>query len=184
MREAVFALAFGLIALGATTAIAGQPTTTYHRTGAQDKADDGSFLARSTKGGFVVKLPLPFNDVTMNMSGKSGDIVVHAIGTRSADNMEFSAMATERNEKMKNSDMRESLNDLGKPYGIVPEIAVDHRNGVKVYSTHFATAPQSAYVLVAKTDDRYFTVTCEYPIKKAAAAKPYCEKFLKSFAIE
>ena len=166
-------------------AMASETITTVHRTAAGEKTQDGTFLARSTKGGFVVKLPLQFNDVTMTTPGtKSGDIVVHAIGAKSADNFKFTALATERTKTMRNSDMRQTLVSLGKDQGVTPIITSETRDGVDMFIGHFADHPQPAYVLAAKTDDRYFTLTCEYPAKQAATGKRLCERFLRSFEIE
>jgi len=185
MKKTIVALAVFCCFFGPASTIAAETTTTFHRKAAGVKSEDGTFLARSTMGRFVVKLPLQFNDVTMTTPGtKSGDIVVHTIGAKSADNFKFIAMATERTEKMRNSDLRQSLVSLGKDQGATAAITSETRNGVEMFMAHFADHPQPAYVLVAKTDDRYFTLTCEYPAKQVAAGKHFCERFLRSLEIE
>jgi hypothetical protein len=185
MKKTLVALTVFSSLLGQSSAMAAETITTFHRKAAGVKSEDGTFLARSTKGGFVVKVPIQFNDVTMTTPGtKSGDVVVHAIGANSADGFKFTAMATERTKTMRDSDMKQSLVSLGKEQGVSAAITAETRNGVEMFSAHFADHPQPAYVLVAKTDARYYTLTCEYPAKHVAAGKRLCEAYLRSFEIE
>lgn len=185
MKKTIVALTVFCCFFGPAMTMAAETITTVHRQAAGVKSEDGTFLARSTKGRFVVKLPLQFNDVTMATPGtKSGDIVVHSIGAKSADNFRFQAFATGRTATMLNSDMRQTLVSLGEDQGVTPTITSETRDGVELFTAHFADHPQPAYVLAAKTADRYFTLTCEYPANQAAIGKRLCEGFLQSFEIE
>jgi len=67
-----------------------QPKLDMHRAGVS--ADDGSgwHSAVSTKGGFAVRLPIPFNDFSVH-STNTGE-VSHVIGGKSSEGIKFSAV--------------------------------------------------------------------------------------------
>jgi hypothetical protein len=49
-----------------------KPSLTMHRVQAGERGEDGWYAARSTEGGFSVKLPNKYNDGTIHSKGKDG----------------------------------------------------------------------------------------------------------------
>lgn len=174
---------FGALPYPATHAA--ESVKTIHRADARDRADDGRYFARSTKGGFSVKLPVPFHDYTQTTAAtESGDKVLHIIAGKNLDGFAFTAMALERTALIPDSDVRASLQSIAADEGLDPVITSEIKSGVEMFSTHLVQRPQSAYMLATKTIDRYFHVMCRYPVEKAVLASRTCSDFLSSFKIE
>src|SRR5262245_8731540 len=69
-----------------------QPAMTMHRTQAAELDSSGWTAARSTEGGFTVRLPLRFNDFTIadsNPESITGKMFV--VGAKSAEGLKFTA---------------------------------------------------------------------------------------------
>jgi hypothetical protein len=64
---------------------------TLHRVGAGTPDQAGWYFAKSTKGKFSVKVPVPFNDYTMEVTAEDGRrLGGHGIGGKSLDGITFS----------------------------------------------------------------------------------------------
>ena len=63
---------------------------TTHRQAAGEPGEDGWYLAESTEGGYSVKLPNAFNDLTSTTMTKAGLHTTHAVGTLTEDQVQYS----------------------------------------------------------------------------------------------
>ena len=84
-------LALGL-SVSAASAQQSSPDITMHRKGAGQLDASGWTKAESTQGGFSVRLPIRFNDFTVEMSDPDSPAVrLHAVGGTSTEGVKFLA---------------------------------------------------------------------------------------------
>ena len=90
MRPA--ALLAGVLLVAAAVAQTPPPGLTMHRTQAGEPDASGWMTAASTEGGFSVRLPLKFNDFTVEESNpQAAALRLFVVGTRSREGIKFTA---------------------------------------------------------------------------------------------
>jgi hypothetical protein len=96
IHRSVFVLAVGIAGCQDRAApnradVLNNPALTMHRLQAGFAEADGWYTARSTEGRFIVRVPYPFNDFTINMTEREG-AKVFAVGCVTPGGVKFSAV--------------------------------------------------------------------------------------------
>lgn len=187
VRARLIRIAAGLAAAAATSGAAfgdaAKPQVEMHRTQATEKDESGWYLAKSTKGGFRILSPIPFNDYTIVTEDRNiGRLTLHGVGSKSADGMEFGAIETVRADRQKDVDLRDLIAGVARKQGAaVPEVRLESVGKEEVAFAAFESSSRGVVMRVSKTGTSVFNVVCEYPLAIAEAAKLTCKGYVDSF---
>jgi hypothetical protein len=130
----------------AAACVASQPSLVMHRQLAGEAGADGWYLARSTKGGFSVRLPAQFNDFSIPAARQDNGHLAEldVVGTKIEDTGKFSATCIRYLDKAPGKDaILAPFEDMGgTPFKDV------HGEGVHVRAPEGATR---VYALPGRT---------------------------------
>lgn len=86
-----------------------------HRRAAGEPGEDGWYLTESTEGGYSVKVPFAFNDITGIGRTEKGQVArMYAVGTKTPEGIQFTAVKGARTD---NKPIPEALESLAKGFG-------------------------------------------------------------------
>jgi hypothetical protein len=164
------------------TANAQQPKLEMHRVGVS--ADDGTgwHSAVSTKGGFSIRLPIPFNDFSTH-DARTGE-VSHAVGGKSSEGIKF--MAVEIPVTAKTPD------DLGaipksfssNPANKVADVSRQTKEGAEILSFSVTGPSSTAHFRYVKVKGMLYTLSIEFPNAHREAVAAMKDKFFGSFKLK
>lgn len=189
-RARLIRTAGGLAAVAATSGAAfgdaAKPQVEMHRTQATEKDESGWYLAKSTKGGFRILSPIPFNDYTIVTEDRNiGRLTLHGVGSKSADGMEFGAIETVRTDRQKDVDLRDLIAGVARKQGAaVPDVEVETIGREEVARAAFEGPSRGIVMRVSKTDRGLFNVICDYPVAISESAKLTCADYVDSFRLD
>jgi hypothetical protein len=178
MRAFMSALLLIALLLWPLPVEAEQPKLEMHRLGVNVGDGSGWYLARSTKGSFSVRLPIPFNDfTTYDASTGSASFVV---GGKSSEGVKFAAVETLI------TAATADLDSIPKPFASNPSNKVSNvtrntRDGVDTLSFAVDGPSSGGYFRYIRTKERMYILTIEYPEAHRDLAAASKEKFFASF---
>ncbi|MFD1704190.1 hypothetical protein ACFSCV_14385 [Methylopila henanensis] len=187
MKRRALALALATAAIsGAASGEPAKPKVEMHRTQVAIKDADGWYPAKSTRGRFSVLSPIPFNDYSITFDDPNiGELVLHGVGGKSADGMEFGAIETVRTARQKDVDLRQLVANVAAKQGAaVPEVRPERVGDEDVAHAEFQGRSRGVVMRASKTQVGVYTVVCEYPGAIAEQAKPTCRDYVASFRVE
>lgn len=189
MIPPVLAAAILALALGceAATAAPPPPGLKVHRSQAGEPGRDGWYLAESTEGHFRVKTPIPFNDYTVEGTGKDGrKFGVHCIGCESVEKVKFAVteLGDLPREKKPADMVREMTNGLRKGGKTLSEERVFERGNQTISQFRIATARSSAAMRYVVAEGRLFMQIVEFPPSSGKVAEPLLPQFFDSLEVE
>jgi hypothetical protein len=159
-----------------------QPKLDMHRAGVS--ADDGSgwHSAVSTKGGFAVRLPIPFNDFSVH-STNTGE-VSHVIGGKSSEGIKFSAVESPVTPKTP-----VDLGEIPKSFASggpnkVSELSRSTKDGADTLSFSVTNSASTAYIRYIRTKTALYTLTIESPNAYRDTAAATRDQFFASFKLK
>lgn len=153
-----------------------------HRTQAGTPDQSGWVTAESTGGKFSVKLPLPFNDFTVEENDSSSlTRKVEVVGCKSTEGIKFSASkifykspgtAAKQFEKLKSGD--------GLPGAIVTRGQV---NGYESYDVTIGDASVMAKQRMVLVGDEIYLLIVEWPVGQQTLANSLAARFFDSLSV-
>jgi hypothetical protein len=180
MRAAMSALLLIALALGSLPVKAEQPKPEMHRVGVNVGDGSGWYLAKSTKGSFSVRLPIPFNDFTTYDPGTGS--ASHVVGGKSTEGVKFAAVEapiTTATADLESIPKSFSSNPSNK----VSNIARNTRDGVDTLSFAVDGPSSGGYFRYIRTKERTYMLTIEYPKAYRELATANRDKFFASFEL-
>lgn len=180
MRYFATAVLLVAFALGSLPVEAQQPKLEMHRLGVNVGDGSGWYLARSTKGSFSVRLPIPFNDFTTYDAGTGN--AIHVVGGKSSEGIKFAAVEapiTAATADLENIPKSFASNPSNK----VSDVARDVRDGVDTLSFAVNGPASGGYFRYIRTKERMYTLTIEYPNAYRELATTTKARFLASFEL-
>lgn len=172
---------FGIAIITCAAAKAQQPKLEMHRVGVS--ADDGSgwHAATSTKGGFSISVPIPFNDFTTH-DARTGE-ASHAIGGKSSEGIKF--VAVEVPVTAKTPD----LGTIPKSFSSsrankVSDVSRHTKDGADTISFSVDGPASGAHFRYLKVGGALYTLSIEFPNAYREAAATMKDKFFGSFKLK
>jgi hypothetical protein len=183
----IFRMVLVVIALATAQAANGQqqPPMTMHRTQAGELDSSGWTIARSTEGGFTVRLPLRFNDFTVadsNPDSPTGKMFI--VGAKSAEGLKFTAT---RITYRKADGAATYFAKIGRGEGFqskpqsIKALTVSGRKAVDLQLSTSSAVSYSRYVLL---DSDLIVMTVEAPVTQRSAAATLAPTLFESLAVE
>jgi hypothetical protein len=183
----ILRMALVVITLAAAQAAYGQqqPAMTMHRTQAGELDSSGWTAARSTDGGFTVRLPLRFNDFTIadsNPQSPTGNMFV--VGAKSAEGLKFTAT---RITYRKADGAATYFARIGRGEGLqakpqsVKALTASGRKAVDLQLSTSSAVSYSRYVLL---DSDLIVMTVEAPAAHRSTAETLAPAVFESLAVE
>ena len=178
MRALTTALLLIALPLGWSPAQAQQPKLEMHRVGVDVGDGSGWYLAKSTKGSFAVRLPIPFNDFTTYDAGTG--VANHVVGGKSSEGVKFSAI------EVPITAATASLDSIPKsfasnPANKVSNVASSTHDGIDTLSFSVDGPSSGGYFRYIRTKERMYMLIVEYPKAYRELATASKDKFLASF---
>ena len=183
----IFRMALVVITLAAAQAADAQqqPALTMHRTQAGELDSSGWTAARSTEGGFTVRLPLRFNDFTIadsNPESATGKMFV--VGAKSVEGLKFTAS---RITYRKADGAATYFARIGRGEGLqtkpqsVKALTASGRKAVDLQLSTRSAVSYSRYVLL---DSDIIVMTVEAPAAHRSTAETLAPAVFESLAVE
>jgi hypothetical protein len=182
LRPLVRAVAPALIILASVMAHAQQPKLDMHRAGVS--ADDGSgwHAAVSTKGAFLIRVPIPFNDFTIHDAG-TGE-VSHVIGGKSSEGIKFAAVELPVTARTP-ADLGAIPKALSSnPANKVSDVSRHAKDGVDTLSFAVAGSASSAYFRYVRTKAALYMLSIEFPNAQREVVAAMKDRFFESFKLK
>jgi hypothetical protein len=156
-----------------------------HRAGAGEPDTDGWYTAKSTKGLFTIRLPGPFQDMTISGQDQGVAGYVHTIAHDTVQKVRFAVIASQRADgKLKDGEGPEDLvESLKKEQSITNKCEVTRSN---ISGIEFKAVNKSwgGYMRVFRTKDTMYQLVVEYPTTlPEPPAVADVEKFFNSFRL-
>lgn len=133
---------------------------TAHRRRAGEPGEDGWYLAESTEGGFSVKLPNIFNDMTLRTKSEAGaPLTMYAVATRINDQIQYTAT---RGSRKDNKPIAEALEGFVKVQeaGLKEKVAITQA-GMQGIQTRAVVGPTAAISRVLVTETTIYMLVVE-----------------------
>lgn len=180
MRAFASALLLITLPLGSLPVEAEQPKLEMHRVGVNVGDGSGWYLAKSTKGSFSVRLPIPFNDfTTYDASTGSANYVV---GGKSSEGVKFAAV--EAPITAATADLESIPKSFASnPSNKVSNVARNMRDGADTLSFAVDGPNSGGYFRYVRTKERIYILTIEYPKAYRDLATASKDKFFASFEL-
>ena len=186
MRHALLAalLACGLVLPGGAVA-QDTPKLDMHRSGVNAPEASGWQPAVSTGGAFSVRMPIPFNDFSVHSTDRNiGDMVVHAIGGKSAEGIKFTATENPFTPRSKVPDIGALPDDIGRGGSKISDVSRETKSDIDTVSFTAAGTSTSAYMRAIKTSKALYTLIIEFPNDQRALATDLKDEFFGSFKLK
>lgn len=151
----------------------------FHRKAAGELGADGWYEATSTRGGFSVRLPGPFNDFTQTgLSSNGGKIVIHGIGRSTPGGVKYSAalMISVDDKGLPKSQAGDSFARDGT-LKARREVVCEGVRGIEI---HVQEPKSAAKMRGYDVDNKRYTLIAEYPSDANADVLAQVDKFLNS----
>ena len=180
MRAFMSALLLIALPLWPLPVEAEQPKLEMHRLGVNVGDGSGWYLAKSTKGSFSVRLPIPFNDFTTYDAGTGS--ASHVVGGKSSEGVKFSVVevpitaATADLESIPKSF-------TSNPSNKVSNVTRNTRDGADTLSFAVEGPSSGGYFRYVRTKERMYMLTIEYPTAYRELATAGKDKFFASFEL-
>jgi len=175
-------LPLALVMLPAVAARAQQPKLEMHRTGVVGTDPSGWHLAVSTKGSFSVRMPIPFNDLTVRSTdAKTGEEVTHVIGGKSTEGIKLSAVEMPASAKSAPSLEKILADFSAKPGNKVSDVQRAAKGDADTLSFSVSGTQTSAHVRYIKTKSAMYSLTVEFPNAHRNDVVGVREEFFGSF---
>jgi hypothetical protein len=171
-----------LIILASTPAIAQQPKLEMHRAGVS--ADDGTgwHPAVSTKGGFSIRLPIPFNDFSTHDT-RAGE-VSHVIGGKSSEGIKFMAVEMPVSAKTPGDLGTIPSSFSSNPANKVSDVSRQTKDGADVLSFSVTGPASTAHFRYIKLKGMLYTLSIETPNAHRDTVATMKDKFFGSFKLK
>ncbi|NTF32903.1 hypothetical protein [Rhizobium skierniewicense] len=147
---------------------------------------EGWYPAKSTKGHFFIKSPIPFNDYTITTIDENiGALVIHGIGSKSTDGYEFGTIETVLTEKMKRPEPQMLVDETAKKMkASSPQVSIEDRDNERVSFAELHGSTRTVMMRLSSTSRSFFTVMCDFPKEQNQTGKDICTEYLGSFRID
>jgi hypothetical protein len=180
MRASTTALVLITLALGSLPIKAEQPKLEMHRVGVNVGDGSGWYLAKSTKGSFSVRLPIPFNDFTTYDAGTGN--ASHVVGGKSSEGVKFAVV--EAPITAATADLESIPKSFtSNPSNKVSNVTRNSHDGVDTLSFAVDGPSSGGYFRYIRTKERMYMLTIEYPNAYRELATANKDKFLASFEL-
>ena len=182
----IFRMMLVIIMLGTAHAAYGQqPAMTMHRTQAGELDSSGWTAARSTEGGFAVRLPLRFNDFTVTDSDPASPTgKVFTVGAKSSEGVKITAS---RITYRKADGAATYFAKIGRGEGLqakpqsIKTSTVQGRQAVDLQLSSGSAVSHARYVLL---DSDVIVLIVEAPVAQRSLAADVAPTFFASLAVE
>jgi hypothetical protein len=180
MRALTIVLLAVALTLGALPVEAQQPKLEMHRAGVNVSDGSGWYLAKSTKGSFSVRLPIPFNDFTTYDTGTGS--ASHVVGGKSSEGIKFAAF--ERPITAATADFESIPKSFASnPSNKVSDVTRNMRDGVDTLSFAVDGPSSGGYFRYIRAKERMYMLVIEYPKAYRELATANKDKFFASFEL-
>lgn len=159
---------------------------TMHRLQAGEPDATGWMLAKSTEGGFSVRLPLKFNDFTLAESNpKAAALRTFTVGARSQEGIKFTATRIVYRKGAESAKYFFSRFEKGQDPGATPQrvTPLDFR-GRRAVDIVLARASDVSYQRVVLLDADLLLMVLESPRSHEASAQQFAAAFLDSLLVQ
>jgi len=154
---------------------------TMHRIQSGTPDSTGWITADSSKGHFSVRVPIPFNDFTVEETDPSVPAAqVHTVGCKSSEGIKFIASKITYKEKGYASSFFAKAKSESTP----PTISIIPVSGYPFADSHKNTSSSCAIQRVVLAGEFVFLLVAEWPNSQESLAKPLAKQFLESLKIE
>jgi hypothetical protein len=176
-----------IIMMGTAHAAFGQqqPAMTMHRTQAGELDSSGWTAARSTEGGFAVRLPLRFNDFTVTDSDPASPTgKVFTVGAKSVEGVKITAT---RITYRKADGAATYFTKIGRGEGLqakpqsIKTLTVLGRKAIDLQLSTGSAVSYARYVLLGSD---VIVLIVEAPVAQRSLAEDLAPRFFGSLAVE
>jgi hypothetical protein len=129
MRSLLLGLSLSAVLAIPASAQALPPGMKMHRVQAGEADASGWMLAESTEGGFSVRLPLKFNDFTLETDAKEPTLRLFVVGAKSQEGIKFTATRIVYRKDAESAKHFFSQFETGQGLGTKPERITPRRIG-------------------------------------------------------
>jgi len=174
------------LAVSASIALA-EPKLEMHRSSVNAIDKSGWQLAESSRGGFSVRMPIPFNDFSVRTSDPNiGDTVIHTVGGKSTEGIKISATEVPITPRTKvPADLGTIPEQIGQSAGTkISDVRRDSKGGVDSISFFASRPTTSAYMRTMKTSKAVYSLTIEFPNEQRATVDAVKDEFFASFKLK
>ena len=162
-----------------------KPRLEMHRTAVNEPDASGWHLAVSSKGGFSVRMPIPFNDFSVHSTDSNiGDVVVHAIGAKSSEGIKFTVTENPFTPRSKVPDIGTMPDDIGRSGSKISEVRRKTEGDLDSVSFTATGTATSAYMRTIKTPKALYTLILEFPNAQREVATDLKDPFFDSFKLK
>jgi len=180
-----FALLIGCALVVSVCATAqAEPKLEMHRTAVNAIDKSGWQPADSSRGGFSVRMPIPFNDFSIRDSDpNSANPVTHTIGGKSSEGIKISVTEVPITPRSKvPSDLGTIPEQIGRsPGSKISDVRRDSKGGVDSISFLASGSATSAYMRTVKTPKAVYSLILEFPNAQRATVDAVKDEFFGSF---
>lgn len=160
------------------------PGMTMHRMQAGEPDASGWMLAASAEGGFSVRLPLKFNDFTLESEPKAATLRTFTVGAKSSEGI---ALSTTRIAYRKGAEAAKqffSRFEKGIGLGSTPERARPHTLGERrAVDLTIRSASAVSYQRVVLLESDLLLMSVDSPLGHEATAREVAASFFDSLVI-
>jgi hypothetical protein len=182
-----FAVLFGCGLVLACAVAQAEPKLEMHRTGVNAIDKSGWQLAESSRGGFSVRMPIPFNDFSVRTTDPNiGDMEMHTVGGKSTEGIKISVTEVPITPRSKvPSDLATIPEQIGQSPGTkISDVRRDSKSGIESISFLASRANTSAYMRTVKTAKAIYSLTIEFPNAQRATVDAVKDEFFGSFKLK
>jgi hypothetical protein len=183
-----FSVLFGCgLILSATAVTLAEPKLEMHRSGVNAIDKSGWQLAESSRGGFSIRMPIPFNDFSVRTSDPNvGDTIIHTVGGKSTEGIKLSVTEVPITPRSKvPADLSTIPEQIGQsPRTKISDVRRDSEGGVDSISFLASRPTTSAYMRTVKTSKAVYSLTIEFPNAQRETVDAVKDEFFGSFKLK
>ena len=160
-----------------------KPKQVVHRLQVGTPVATGWITADSSKGRFTVKIPVPFNDVSIVETDPSSITQnIEMVGGKSTEGIKFIAIKTFYREKgSAGKQFEKSKTGGGLPSATTQAIQHNGYPAVDIFFSDSKSRLNSRTVLIG---EEIFMLSVEWPIEQDSLARPLVRPFLESLNVQ
>lgn len=163
-----------------------EPQLVLHRKWVETQDADGWYPAKSTKGHFFIKSPIPFNDYTITTVDENiGTLVIHGVGSKSTDGYEFGALETVLTEKSNPPNLQLLVDAVAKKLKTAsPNVSFHEKEGKIFGFAEVSGSNRTIIMRLSLIQKRLFNVMCDFPTEQGQTGRDICKQYIESFRTE
>src|SRR5882757_400736 len=184
MRSLLLALSLSAVLAIPASAQTLPPGMKMHRIQAGEADASGWILAESTEGGFSVRLPLKFNDFTMETDAKEPTLRIFVVGAKSQEGIKFTATRIVYRKGAESAKHFFSQFERGLGLGTKPERITPRKIGERpAVDFVLKRASDVAYQRALRLESDLLLMVVESPHSHDATAQQFVTPFFDSVVV-